>query len=35
VELMQIDNVASVEMPGFAELGIPPQSIEEAIRIML
>jgi len=28
VELMQIDNVASPEMPGFGELGISPFSIE-------
>jgi uncharacterized protein YbjT (DUF2867 family) len=35
VELMQIDNVASDEVPGFAELGIPPQPVEETIRTML
>jgi uncharacterized protein YbjT (DUF2867 family) len=35
VELMQIDNVASVGTPGFAELGIPPQSVEEIIQTML
>ncbi|MGC1611710.1 MAG: hypothetical protein WA801_19235 [Pseudolabrys sp.] len=32
VELMQIDNVASPKMPGFAELGISPLSIEEILR---
>ncbi|UWU77875.1 complex I NDUFA9 subunit family protein [Bradyrhizobium huanghuaihaiense] len=35
VELMQIDNVASLGMPGFSELGIPPQSVEEIIPTML
>jgi uncharacterized protein YbjT (DUF2867 family) len=28
VELMQIDNVASLELPGFADLGIAPTGIE-------
>jgi NADH dehydrogenase len=28
VELMQIDNVASPKLPGFAELGIAPTGIE-------
>jgi uncharacterized protein YbjT (DUF2867 family) len=35
VELMQIDNVASREMPGFGELGISPLSIEEMLPEIL
>jgi len=35
VELMQIDNVASPEMPGFRELGISPLSIEEMLPEIL
>ena len=35
VELMQIDNVASPEMPGFGELGISPLSIEEILSEIL
>lgn len=35
VELMQIDNVASVGMPGFSELEIQPRSVEQIIPIML
>ncbi|TYL98415.1 complex I NDUFA9 subunit family protein [Bradyrhizobium rifense] len=35
VELMRIDSVSSPEMPGFAELGISPQSIEEILQRML
>jgi uncharacterized protein YbjT (DUF2867 family) len=35
VELMQIDNVASPEMPGFGELGISPHSIEEILPEIL
>ena len=35
VELMQIDNVASLEMPGFRELGISPLSIEEMLSEIL
>ncbi|MEK9284688.1 MULTISPECIES: complex I NDUFA9 subunit family protein [unclassified Bradyrhizobium] len=35
VELMQIDSVASIGMPGFSELGIPPQSVEQIISTML
>jgi NADH dehydrogenase len=35
VELMQIDNVASEGMPGFSELGIPPQSIEQIMQTVL
>jgi uncharacterized protein YbjT (DUF2867 family) len=35
VELMQADNVSSREMPGFAELGILPHSVEEILQGML
>ena len=35
VELMQVDNVASPEMPGFKDLGISPHSIEEILPEML
>ena len=35
VELMQIDTVSSPEMPGFAELGISPQSVEAILQKML
>lgn len=35
VELMQIDTVSSPGMPGFAELGISPHSIEEILQRML
>jgi NADH dehydrogenase len=35
VELMQVDNVASPEMPGFRELGISPLSIEEVLPEIL
>ena len=35
VELMQVDNVASPEMPGFGELGISPLSIEERLPEIL
>ena len=35
VELMQIDNVASPEMPGFGQLGISPLSVEEILREIL
>ena len=35
VELMQIDTVASPDMPGFRELGISPRSLEDALRQML
>ena len=35
VELMQIDSVASPEVPGFAELGISPLSIEEILPDIL
>ena len=32
VELMQVDNVTSPEMPGFAELAISPRSVEEILQ---
>jgi uncharacterized protein YbjT (DUF2867 family) len=32
VELMQIDNVASPQMPGFEDLGISPSAVEQFIR---
>jgi len=32
MELMQVDTVSSPEIPGFAELGISPYSVEEALR---
>jgi NADH dehydrogenase len=35
VELMQVDNVAAPDMPGFAQLGISPRSIEEILEQML
>ena len=35
VELMQVDNVSSPEMPGFGELGISPHSVEEILQQML
>jgi uncharacterized protein YbjT (DUF2867 family) len=35
VELMQIDTVASPAMPGFAELGISPHSVEAILQKML
>jgi uncharacterized protein YbjT (DUF2867 family) len=35
LELMQIDNVASPQMPGFGELGISPLSIEEILPEIL
>ena len=35
IELMQIDTVASPEMPGFRELGIVPQQLEETVRLIL
>ena len=35
VELMQVDNVSSPEMPGFGELGISPHSVEEIFQEML
>jgi NADH dehydrogenase len=35
VDLLQIDNVSSPEMPGFPELGISPCSLEEILQRML
>jgi NADH dehydrogenase len=35
VELMQVDNVSSREMPGFRELGILPRSVEEILQEIL
>ena len=35
IELMQVDNVASRDVPGFAELGISPRPIEDMLREML
>ena len=35
VELMQVDTVASPDMPGFRELGISSRSVEDALRQML
>jgi NADH dehydrogenase len=35
VELMEIDTVASPEMPGFATLGIDPQPMEQVLERML
>jgi NADH dehydrogenase len=35
VELMQVDNVTSAGVPGFADLGISPHSVEEILRGML
>jgi uncharacterized protein YbjT (DUF2867 family) len=35
IELMQVDTVASRDMPGFAELGISPRPLENVLREML
>jgi uncharacterized protein YbjT (DUF2867 family) len=35
IELMQVDNVASQSMPGFADLGISPRPIDDVLREML
>jgi uncharacterized protein YbjT (DUF2867 family) len=35
VELMQVDNVSSPEMPGFEQFGISPHSVEEILQQML
>jgi uncharacterized protein YbjT (DUF2867 family) len=35
VELMQVDTVASPEMPGFRELGITPVAVEEILQEIL
>jgi NADH dehydrogenase len=29
---MQVDNVSSPEMPGFADLGISPRSVEDILQ---
>jgi DNA-binding transcriptional LysR family regulator len=34
VELMQVDNVCSPEMPGFEQLGISPHSVEEMLQVI-
>jgi len=35
VELMQVDNVPSSEMPGFGDLGISPHALEEKLQEIL
>ncbi len=35
VELMQVDNVSSPDMPGFEQLGISPHAVEDILRQML
>jgi NADH dehydrogenase len=35
LDLMQVDNVRSPQMPGFADLGISPHAIEEILQEML
>jgi NADH dehydrogenase len=35
VELMEQDNVAAPDSPGFAELGITPRSLEEVLPTIL
>ena len=35
VELMQVDNISSSNMPGFGELGISPHTVEETLREIL
>jgi hypothetical protein len=32
---MQVDTVASRDMPGFRELGILPQQLDETIRLIV
>ena len=32
---MQVDTVASPELPGLRDLGIAPQQLEETIRLIL
>lgn len=32
IELMQVDTVASPELPGFRELGVSPQELDETVR---
>jgi NADH dehydrogenase len=35
VELMQVDTVTAPEIPGFSDLGISPQSVEETLQVLL
>ena len=35
VELMQVDNVPSSEMPGFGDLGISPHAVEDTLQVFL
>jgi NADH dehydrogenase len=35
LELMQVDTVASPEIPGFRELGITPVAVEEILEDIL
>ena len=35
VELMQVDNVPSSEMPGFGQLGISPHTVEDTLQELL
>jgi uncharacterized protein YbjT (DUF2867 family) len=35
VDLMQVDNIASPDQPGFSELGLSPRPLEEIIRQVL
>ena len=35
VDLMQVENVSSPEMPGFGELGIAPHSVEQILQEIL
>jgi NADH dehydrogenase len=34
VELMEVDTIASPQLPGFRELGIEPQLVEDTVRRM-
>jgi hypothetical protein len=35
IELLQIDTVASLELPGFKKLGITPVAVEEILQELL
>ena len=35
LELMQIDTMVSPQLPGFAELGVLPQPLEETVRLIV
>jgi formylglycine-generating enzyme required for sulfatase activity len=35
VELMQVDTVASPQLPGFADFGIAPRSVEETLPVIV